>query len=90
MMIPLIVKVELRESGTRLLYVDTPSDVCSVFICALQIQIEAVFLIDFNGDIAIDDLDIEMVPCSQLTTPAPISSTTPTPGIVFVNQSIII
>lgn len=91
MMIPLIMKVELRESGTRLLHVDTPSDIDIVFICALiQIQIEAVFLIDFTGDIAIDDLDIEMVPCSQLTTAAPIPSTTPTPGIVFVHQSIMI
>ena len=90
LMIHLIMIVELRESGTRLLYVDKPSDICSVFICALQIQIEAIFLIDFNGDIAIDDLDIEMVPCSQLTTAAPIQSTTPTPGIVFVHQSIVI
>ncbi|XP_030849653.1 MAM and LDL-receptor class A domain-containing protein 2 [Strongylocentrotus purpuratus] len=48
-----------------------------------RIQIEAIFLIDFNGDIAIDDVDIEMVPCSQLTTAAPIQSTTPTPAPVI-------
>ena len=46
----------------------------------LQVQIEAVFMVDLPGDISIDDVDIEMVPCSQLTTAQPIPSTTPTPG----------
>nr|XP_054757010.1 MAM and LDL-receptor class A domain-containing protein 2-like [Lytechinus pictus] len=48
-----------------------------------RIQLEAVYLIDSTGDIAIDDVDVEMVPCSQLTTAAPIPSTTPTPAPVI-------
>nr|XP_054757008.1 MAM and LDL-receptor class A domain-containing protein 2-like [Lytechinus pictus] len=48
-----------------------------------RIQLEAVYLIDSTGDIAIDDVDVEMVPCSQLTTAVPIPSMTPTPAPVI-------
>ncbi|XP_071486324.1 MAM and LDL-receptor class A domain-containing protein 1-like [Diadema antillarum] len=52
-------------------------------VVEFRVQIEAVFLVDFLGDIAIDDIDIELVPCSQLTTAPPVPTTTPTSAPVL-------